>query len=251
MPLDVNDLTGFYETPLGEVALRLIERVIRLRWSQCAGLSMLGVGYAVPFLDRYRGEATRTLAFMPAQQGVVNWPRTGLSSSALADPAMLPLPDASIDRVLVVHALEMAEEPNALLEEAWRVLNPGGRAIFVVPSRRGVWARIDGTPFGFGRPYSKGQLRELLRETLFTPIFWAEALHTPPLRRRLFLNWSNAIERIGSVTGLPFAGVHIVEATKQLYRPVGIRRVARRHTIALQPALAPSVHHTVTILKQV
>src|SRR5450755_1257681 len=121
MPLDVNDLTGFYETPLGEVALRFIERVIRVRWSQCAGLSMLGVGYAGPFLDRYRNEAARTLAFMPAQQGVVNWPRAGRSSSALADPAMLPLPDASIDRILVVHALETSEEPNALLEEAWRV----------------------------------------------------------------------------------------------------------------------------------
>ena len=242
MPLDVNDLTGFYSTPLGDVALRFIDRALRLRWPQCAGLSMMGLGYAGPFLDSYRGEATRTLVFMPAQQGVVNWPAEGRSSSALVDTGMLPLPDASIDRILVIHALETAEDPNALLEECWRVLNPGGRALFVVPSRRGVWARVDGTPFGFGRPYSKGQLRELLRESLFTPIFWGEALHTPPLRRRIFLNWSQAMERIGAFLGLPFAGVYIVEATKQLYRPVGVRRVARRDAPLLHPALAPSAH---------
>jgi len=244
MPLDVNDLTGFYATPLGEIARRLIERALRSRWPRCAGLAMMGLGYAGPFLDRYREEAARTLVFMPAEQGVVNWPSVGRSSSALVDPGMLPLPDASIDRIVVIHALETAEDPNALLEEAWRVLNPGGRAIFVIPSRRGVWARVDGTPFGFGRPYSKGQLRELLRETLFTPVYWGEALYTPPLRRRIFLNWSNAIEGMGTILGFPFAGVHVVEATKQLYRPVGVRRVARRNALMLHPALAPSANRS-------
>jgi SAM-dependent methyltransferase len=244
MPLDVNDLAAFYSTPLGEVALRLIERALRRRWPQCAGLSMLGLGYGGPFLEFYRREAIRVLAFMPAQQGVVNWPAEGRSSSALVDTTMLPLPDGSIDRIFVIHALEAAEDPNALLEECWRVLTPGGRALFVVPSRRGVWARVDGTPFGFGRPYSKGQLRELLRESLFTPIFWGEALHTPPLRRRIFLNWSNAMETIGAFVGLPFAGVYIVEATKQLYRPVSVRRVARRTAPMLHPALAPSAHRS-------
>ena len=240
MPLDVNDLTGFYATPLGDVARRTIERGLKARWPRCQGLAMMGLGYAGPFLERWRGEATRALAFMPAQQGVVNWPAAGLSASALVDPAMLPLPDASIDRVLVIHALETAEDPHALLEEAWRILNPGGRAIFVVPSRRGVWARVDGTPFGFGRPYSKAQLRELLRETLFTPVAWGEALYMPPLRTRLFLKWANAIESAAGMLGLPFAGIYIVEATKQLYRPVGARRIVRRQSVRLQPALAPS-----------
>ena len=153
---------------------------------------------------------------------------------------MLPLPDASIDRILVVHALETAEHPNALLEEVWRVLTPGGRAIFVVPSRRGVWARVDGTPFGFGRPYSKGQLRELMRETLFSPIYWGEALYAPPFQRRLFLNWATGFERIGAMLGLPFAGVFIVEATKQLYRPGqrAPRRCGARRRRCIRPLCA-------------
>ncbi len=240
MPLDVNELRSFYASPLGDVARRLIGRVLRARWESCAGLSLMGLGFAAPYLDRFREEALRALAFMPAEQGVVNWPSCGRSSSALVEPVMLPLPDASIDRILVAHALETGEHPNALLEEVWRVLTPGGRAIFVVPSRRGVWARADGTPFGFGRPYSKGQLRELMRETLFSPLYWGEALYAPPSQRRVFLNWATAFERIGAALGLPFAGVYIVVATKQLYRPIGVRRVIRREAPALHPALAPS-----------
>ena len=106
----------------------------------------------------------------------------------------------------------------------------------------GVWARVDGTPFGQGQPYSKGQLRDLMREALFSPVFWGEALYAPPFRRRFFINSAPAIERMGAAIGLPFAGVHIVEATKQVYRPVGVRRVARSEVVALQPGLAPVAH---------
>jgi len=42
--------------------------------------------------------------------------------------------------------------------------------------------------------------------------------------------------------GLPFAGVLVVEATKQLYRPVSVRRLARREATALSPGLAPVAH---------
>lgn len=242
MTLDVNDLISFYGSPLGEVARRLIGRVLRERWDSGAGLSFMGLGYCGPYLDRFREEATRTLALMPAAQGVVHWPPSGRSSSALVIGDMLPLPDGCVDRALVAHALETAEHPSAVLEEVWRVLAPGGRAIFIVPSRRGVWARADGTPFGHGQPFSSGQLRDLMKEALFSPIFWGEALYAPPFQSRFFINWGPAIERVGAALGLPFAGVQIVEATKQVYRPVTVRRVARRPLVALAPALAPTAN---------
>jgi SAM-dependent methyltransferase len=245
MPLDVNDLVGFYSSALGEVSRRLIGRVLRARWDNCGRLSILGLGFGGPYLERFCEEAQRVLAFMPADQGVVNWPASGRSASALVAPDMLPLPDASIDRVFIIHALETAEHPNAVLEEVWRVLTPGGRMILVVPSRRGVWARVDGTPFGQGQPYSKGQLRDLMREALFSPTYWGEALYAPPFQRRFFINSAPAIERLGAAFGLPFAGVHIIEATKQVYRPVGVRRIARREHVAVQPRLAPTAHRGV------
>jgi SAM-dependent methyltransferase len=201
---------------------------------------LLGYGYCGPYLERFREEARRTLALMPAQQGVIAWPSSGRSSSALVLGDMLPLPDASVDRALVAHGLETAEHPAALLEEICRVLAPEGRAILVTPARRGVWARVDGTPFGQGQPYSRSQLRELIRETAFSPVYWGESLYIPPVRSRFMLNSAAAIERVGSAVGFPFAGVHVIEAIKQVYRPVSVRRPARYALPRLEPALAPT-----------
>jgi SAM-dependent methyltransferase len=238
---DVVDLRSFYASPLGHVARRLVGRSVLRLWPDAVGRRLVGLGYAAPFLTLLRDGTERTLAFMPAQQGVVNWPTGAMSASALIDPLMLPLDDASVDRVLVAHALETAESAEELLAEAWRVLAPGGRLMVIAPNRRGFWARMDGTPFGHGRPFSRSQLESLMRATLFSPESWAEALHCPPLRRQFVLRSAPAIERVGAGLGLPFFGVHVIDATKQFYRraPSKPRRsFAFRHM--LDPLSAPS-----------
>jgi len=242
MHTDVNDLDAFYASPLGKVVRLLIGRILRERWENCAGLSVVGYGYCAPYLERFRDEARCALALMPAQQGVVAWPSTSRCASALVMGEMLPLPDASVERVLVAHGLETAEHPSDLLEEICRVLAPEGRALIIVPSRRGVWARVDGTPFGQGQPFSKSQLRDLVRDTVFSPIYWGEALYMPPLTSRFLMKSAAPLERVGAALGLPFAGVHVLEAVKQVYRPISVRRVQRAPVVALRPALAPHAH---------
>lgn len=240
MRLDITDLRAFYATPLGAVTHRIVGRSIHGFLGSVSGLRVLGLGYATPYLGPVQFIAERTLAFMPATQGVVNWPSTGRSCSALADPTMMPLPEASIDRVLLVHALESVESPTELLQEVWRILTPGGRMILVVPNRRGVWARREATPFGHGQPYSRSQLGRLMRDTLFSPEGWAETLYMPPVRSRLMLQAAGAWERFGTGLSMPFAGLHVVDATKQLYRPVTVRQVARSARLAPARALVPA-----------
>ena len=130
--------------------------------------------------------------------------------------------------------------PTALLREIWRVMAAGGQLLAVVPNRRGLWARMDTTPFGHGRPYSRSQITHLLREAWFTPVDWSEALYVPPIQRGWFLRSAAAWERTGATISAPFAGVHIVEATKQVYRAIPAKREKRRLVPALEPALAPS-----------
>lgn len=238
MALDVADLRAFYGSPLGTVTRRFVGRILQERWDSTAGLSIMGLGYAPPYLATFREQALRLLAFMPAEQGVVNWQGRDGNASALVDSIMLPLPDSCIDRVLLIHALEVSEQPRDMLEEIWRILTPGGRMIVVVPNRSGVWARVEHTPFGHGRPYSRGQLRELLSETQFLPVHWTEALYVPPFTRPYLLRTGAAFERLGSKLSLPGAGVHIAEATKQLYRPIAVRRSMRRALPQLAPATA-------------
>jgi SAM-dependent methyltransferase len=240
MSIDVVDLRNFYAEPLGVVARRFVGRSIRRRWTDSRALRVLGVGYPTPYLGLFRDEAERCLAFMPGAQGVVKWPLARPALTALVDEEEMPLPDGAVDLVLLVHALEMSQDPSQLLREVWRVLSAGGKLLAVVPNRRGVWARMDTTPFGHGRPYSRSQIVHLLRETWFTPMGWDEALYVPPISRRWFLRSALAWERVGSTLSAPFAGVHIVEATKQVYRAIPARKEKRQLVPALEPALAPA-----------
>ena len=66
MSIDVVDLRNFYGQRLGVVARRFVSRGIRSLWKDTAGQSMLGIGYATPYLGLFREEAERCLAFMPA-----------------------------------------------------------------------------------------------------------------------------------------------------------------------------------------
>jgi len=125
MNTDIVDLREFYHSPLGRSAEQAITMALSTLWPPLPEERLVGLGYAVPFLDRFRRDTERTFAFMPAGQGAVNWPAGELSSTALGFDEELPLPDSSIDRVLMVHALEFAENPRESLKELWRGLAPG------------------------------------------------------------------------------------------------------------------------------
>jgi SAM-dependent methyltransferase len=225
---DVVDLRDFYATGLGRVARRMIARRIRLLWPDLHGLNVLGLGYVTPFLGIFRGEAARVIAVMPAAQGVIHWPPNEPGLTALGDHTDLPLPDNSIDRALVVHALECAERTRPMMREVWRVLADGGRLLVVVPNRRGLWARFERTPFGHGRPYSPGQLSRSLRDAMFTPYQSGTALYVPPVGSRMVLSSAAAWEEIGQRWFKTFAGVVMFEATKQIYAAPAVPSLARR-----------------------
>src|SRR6201984_112293 len=228
MSSDVVDLRDFYRTGLGQIARRMIRGAIRQVWPDLHGMRLLGIGYATPFLPAMSAETERTVALMPAALGVLDWSPEGRNLVALADEGELPFADYSIDRVLLVHALETSEEIGPMLKEIWRVLAGGGRLLIVVPNRRGIWPRLDRTPFGSGRPYTMSQLSQLLRDELFTPVGSDAALFIPPAKGRMIIRAAPAWERIGKRWFPTFAGVVLIEATKQIYaKPIAVRAPRR------------------------
>ncbi|MGI9483915.1 MAG: class I SAM-dependent methyltransferase [Hyphomicrobiales bacterium] len=218
--MDVVDLKQFYASPLGHVARRMIAHRILAHMQPSSGISVLGVGYATPYLEAWRERAERVIAFMPGWQGVAHWPEKGPNAAALADETELPLADSSVELALVVHGLELTEHRRLMLRELWRVLTPEGRCLFVVPNRRGMWARADSTPFGHGRPFSRPQLTQLLKDAMFTPVGWANALYMPPVKRRFVMRSAPAWERMGLGIGAGVPGVIIVDAQKQVFAAV-------------------------------
>jgi SAM-dependent methyltransferase len=217
---DVEEVRNFYHTHLGAVARRLLVHRVRALWPDVRGQTILGLGYATPFMRPFLSEAERIIAAMPDDQGAVSWPPEGPSRSILARETELPLRDASVNRVLAVHSLEMAGSPRPLLREIWRVLAPEGKLLLLVPNRRGLWARFDNTPFGHGRPYSRGQLERLLASAMFSPAGWSPTLFMPPLGWPIALKTAVGLERAGSYAWPRFCGVLIVEAKKNLYAPI-------------------------------
>lgn len=234
MAIDVVDLNHFYASPLGQVARRVIRRKVRTLWSDVSGLDVLALGYATPFLRPFRDEARRTVALMPAQQGVLRWPDEGPALASLIDETALPLKDSSFDRILVVHAVEHSENVRHLMRELWRVLTPEGRLMIVVPGRRSYWAASEKTPFGHGQPFSRGQITRLVQDCMFVPAKPQGALYVPPLPWRFFLRSAMGWERIGDTLFPATCGAIFIEATKRVYAAIPTGRKKR----ALVPANA-------------
>ena len=238
MHLDVLDLRNFYyRTPLGRVAQRAVRDRMRHLWPDAKGQTVVGFGFSVPLLRPYLTDARRVIALMPGPQGVMPWPAGQENVSVLCEEGTWPIPTGMVDKLVMLHGLETSEHPSEVLDEAWRVLGPGGRAMFVVPSRSGLWARRDGTPFGFGRPYSMAQLESQLRRHSFTPERSLAALFAPPLQQRFWLKTADMLEA-GGRRFAPWlvGGVLIVEASKQVYAPSrpGLRAVVTKPLRALE-----------------
>lgn len=240
MVQDVIELKDFYESRLGQVARHVIRRQVRQVWPDVTRQRVLGIGYATPYLRQFRGEAERVLSFMPAQQGVLRWPRDEPNAVGLVDEAALPLPDYSIDRVLLVHSLEHTEQLRPLLSEIWRVMMGDARLLVVVPNRRSLWARFERTPLGHGRPFSQRQLSRLLQEMHFVPQATYRALFVPPTRARTLLGAAPAWERIGRRWLPHFSGVVMIEASKQVYAIDKPLQVARRPSRVVVPFPSPA-----------
>jgi len=241
MHLDAADLKEFYASALGRVVRRLLGARIRARWGDLKSCRTFGLGFAAPFLAPFRNEAEPLGALMPARLGAIRWPEKRQSLSVLVEETELPLIDEGADRILLVHMLEWSEKPLELLRELWRVLAPNGRLLLVVPNRRGLWARVDTTPFGYGSPFSRGQLSRLLKDAMFSPEAWDYALHAPPFNWRILLKWPLFWERLGLVLWPTFSGVIMVEATKQVYAAIPARATSklRRRIVPVPAGVTP------------
>jgi SAM-dependent methyltransferase len=239
MRRDVLELRQFYASDLGRAARAMVERKLLEAWGDTHGQDVLALGYATPFVGRLTDRARRVVAGMPAQQGVEVWPNAAGNLTALTPEDSLPFQNALFDRVLVVHGLEESADPVGYLREVWRVLAPSGKAIIAVASRDGAWAGSESTPFGHGRPYSRSQLAELLREADLEPSGWTRALYVPPVG--WMARWAEGFEQAGSRLWPRFAGLLLMEAVKQTFavKPRGQRARIRAVRPVLLPAPAP------------
>ena len=244
MHLDVQDLRNFYyRSTLGRAAQASLRTRMLEMWPEAKGQTVVGFGFAAPLLRPYLKDARRVITLMPGPQGVMPWPPDRPNTSVLCEETLWPLETGHVDKLVLLHGLETSERPSDLLEECWRVLGPGGRILFVVPNRAGLWSRSDRTPFGFGRPYSASQLESQLKAHHFVPETHCSALYMPPSYRRFWLKSGNLIEKTGQrLPTIMAGGVLMVEATKLIRPPSGTvtKDAVKRPIKALDGLLKPA-----------
>lgn len=244
MHLDVVDLHSFYyRTKLGRIAQRALREKIRAIWPDTKGQSVAGFGFAGPMLRPFLADSRRVMNLMPGQQGVMPWPEGLPNHSVMVEETMWPVATGLLDRLIVLHGLETCERQADLLDEIWRVLGPGGKVLFIVPNRGGLWARRDVTPFGFGRPYSMGQLESQLRKHRFVPGKHITALFSPPSHRPVFIRSAALWEKLGA--RVPWgiaAGALMLEVTKQVQAPVrpGLKEAVKKPLGVLEGIAKPA-----------
>ena len=221
MHLDVRKLRAFYyRSDLGRSVQHTVCDQVMSLWPNAERQTVVGYGFAIPLLPPFLKGARRVTALMPARQGVMHWPPGDQNCSVLCEETRWPVETGSVDKLLVLHGLDTSEHSAAVLEECYRVLEPAGRAIFIVPNRASLWARREGTPFSLARPYTAGQLESRLKWHGFLPEKHVTALYQPPWSGRFWLRMAAPLERVGqSIPSWRGGGVLILEVSKQVPRP--------------------------------
>lgn len=243
MHLDVQDLRNFYyRSTLGRAAQKSLRNRMLGLWPEAKLQTVVGFGFAAPLLRPYLKDARRVMTLMPGPQGVMPWPAGMPNTSVLTEETLWPIETGHVDKLVLLHGLETSDRPSDLLEECWRVLGPGGKALFIVPNRAGLWARRDRTPFGYGRPYSPGQLDAQLRKHQFLPERQVGALYQVPSQQRVWMKSAGLFEKVGRhMPTMMAGGAFMVEATKQVYPPKGRSQRNRKRASVLDGLTEPAV----------
>ena len=247
---NVRELNQFYSgTKLGELAQKFLSDKVVNFWGNTKGLTVAGYGFAVPVMAPLIETSRRGLILMPSKQGVMVWPSINRNISILCEETQWPISTGFIDRLVVLHGLETCENPRDLLLEIYRVLGPGGRALFIVPNRLGLWARRDSNPFAFGSPYSLGQLERQSRACGLLPKMHKAALFFPPSEKKFWQKLSSSWEALGSKLSGRFAGgVLMLEVYKQIPAPTkpGLGEFVRKPLVVLDGLTKPPGKHAAT-----
>jgi SAM-dependent methyltransferase len=177
-------------------------------------------------------------------------PRPGEGVALVADADELPLESDSIDAIIAHHCLEFAANPHQVLREIQRVLTPQGQLLVVgfnPFSLLGCKTRLRGLLhdplWSQHRPVSERRLTDWLH-LLGCEVLDCRRLYSlPPVGSGRLRNAFAAGDRWSAEHNLPFGGLYILHATKQvagLHRPRRLLRTRRARLIGLVPKPAPS-----------
>lgn len=255
-------LTRWLQAPAGRYLLEWEQRHLDSAVADLFGFHALQLG--LPELDALRANrmphrwvaTEETVADVAPDEGSL--PRVAVALHCNFDA--LPFDTASLDLVVLPHALELARDPHLALREVERVLMPEGRVVVVGfnPAslwgvrqwlgrlRRRLWRREQGLFLpSSGEFIGYRRLRDWLRLLSFEVEAGRFGCYLPPLRSPTWLARFGWMERTGDRWWPVFGAVYFVVAVKRVrgMRLVGLIREQRHVPIATPaPATATRTH---------
>ena len=257
-------LAQWLATPAGRYLLAWEQHHLDLAVADLFGFHALQVG--LPELDALRAnrmphrwvgsECVETPPAFDADP----MPRAAVALNLDVDA--LPFDSASLDLVVLPHALELARDPHLALREVERVLVPEGRVVIVgfnpaslwgLRQRLGHWRRrlVPGSTRGLFLPsagefMSYRRLRDWLRLLSFEVEAGRFGCYLPPVASQRWLARFAWMERVGDRWWPVFGAVYFVVAVKRVrgMRLVGLVRAERSVPHAAPaPVVATQNHH--------
>jgi len=217
LPLDesIPDLTGWFETPLGQAFLHEQRESTQTALQDLFGYHLLQLSMS-PQLDL--SDSSRI-----SHRFSLN-PLRGSSSAkpgALADFAQLPLPEESIDVALLHHVLDFSENPHQLLREAARVLIARGHLVILgfnpwslFGSYRWFARFISRNPRWRHQALRLGRVIDWLKLLDFEIVEVEQGFFRVPSQSPSAIKHLQWLERWGKRLRLPLGGYYIIVACK-------------------------------------
>ena len=164
-----------------------------LKWAGEEGAKCYGVDISLPIVRLAKAEFGNLT--LRAPRGDVRW---------------LPYRAASFDAIYSMGTIEHFDETDQAIDEIFRILKPGGRAVIGVPNRWdpflrplmvAIMYRLGLYGYGFEKCYSRKALRRMLEEAGFEVVADSGILFIPGWLRILDLACSSWCRPLAPITG--------------------------------------------------
>ena len=244
-PHQSDPLQAWYRSASGAEVASIERGCVRRLLANVFGYYLVQVGGCAGFAEALATSRIRhRLLLSPERSGTVCE-----GSAIVGDPAALPLASDSIDAILLPHALEYSDQPQAILAEVERVLIPEGRLVLLGFNPVSVWGlgRLwwparHRAPWN-GRFRLAGQVERWLTAQGFEIERREWALFGPPCASPARRCWRH-IESCGHRVWPRFGGLYAIRAVKRVATLTPIKPYRANRRVLLPGAVRPTTRGT-------
>lgn len=141
--------------------------------------------------------------------------------SIQTDYYLMPFIEESLNLVVMTHVLEFCEDPRLILNEAYRLLKPGGQLIMMGFNSSSLW-RISQWRRGYsgypwsGRFLSLWQLRHWALKIGYGIVLDKSLCFLPPREQRFSDKWLRVMDAMGQTLSPRFGAIYFIYAQKKV-----------------------------------